>query len=65
MLKNNGVDIVIYEPTLKDESFDGNKVIENFEEFKKVSDVIIANRFETGLEDVKDKLYTRDIYFRD
>ena len=65
MLKNNGVDIVIYEPTLKEETFDGDKVIKDFEEFKKHSDVIIANRFEAGLEDVKDKLYTRDIYFRD
>ncbi|MCR5737211.1 MAG: nucleotide sugar dehydrogenase [Eubacterium sp.] len=65
MLKNNGVDIVIYEPTLKEETFDGDKVIKDFEEFKKNSDVIIANRFEAGLEDVKEKLYTRDIYFRD
>ena len=65
MLKNNGVEIVIYEPTLKDEVFDGNKVVKDFEKFKAEADVIIANRFEEGLEDVKEKLYTRDIYFRD
>ncbi|MCR5704143.1 MAG: nucleotide sugar dehydrogenase [Eubacterium sp.] len=65
MLEQNGVQIVIYEPTLKEEAFDGHQVIKDFDEFKKESDVIIANRFESGLEDVKGKLYTRDIYFRD
>ena len=65
MLKNNGVEILIYEPTLKEDTFDGNKVVKDFDEFKSNSDVIIANRFEAALEDAKEKLYTRDIYFRD
>lgn len=65
MLKSAGVEILIYEPTLKDDIFEGNKVVKDFEEFKSKSDVIIANRFEEVLEDAKEKLYTRDIYFRD
>lgn len=64
-LKNKDVEIAIYEPTLKSEEFEGYKVVSDFDEFKQHSDVIIANRFEEALEDVKDKLYTRDIYFRD
>lgn len=65
MLRNKGVEVVIYEPTLKADEFDGNRVIKDFATFKNEADVIIANRFENALEDVKDKLYTRDIYFRD
>lgn len=64
-LKSKGVEIFIYEPTLKDDEFAGLEVVKDIDEFKKMSDVIIANRFEADLEDVKDKLYTRDIYFRD
>lgn len=64
-LKEEDVEIIIYEPTLKDSSFNGCKVINNFEEFAEKSDVILANRFEDTLKDVKEKVYTRDLYSRD
>ena len=64
-LKAEGVELVIYEPTLKEETFFKNKVIQDFDEFKKMSDVIVANRMSEELEDVKDKVYTRDVYSRD
>ncbi|WP_213818715.1 nucleotide sugar dehydrogenase [Garciella nitratireducens] len=64
-LKNKGVEVVIYEPVLKEEFFDEFKVIRDLEEFKKVSDVIVANRMAKELENVEDKVYTRDIYNRD
>ena len=64
-LKLEGVDVRIYEPTLKAEQFNNCKVINNFEEFSKKSDVILANRLEEELKVVKDKVYTRDLYSRD
>ena len=64
-LKLEGVDVIIYEPTLKAEQFNNCKVINNFEEFSKKSDVILANRLEEELKAVKDKVYTRDLYSRD
>lgn len=64
-LHAKGVNIVIYEPTLKDDEFFNCKVIKDFNDFKKMSKVIIANRYDTSLENVKDKVYTRDLLRRD
>ncbi len=61
-LKAKGIEVVIYEPVLKEETFFRSKVIKDFARFKNISDVIIANRYTQELEDVKEKIYTRDIF---
>ena len=64
-LENKGITIVIYEPTLDEEEFFGHKVIKDLDEFKKMSAVIVVNRMEEAIQDVEDKVYTRDIFARD
>ncbi|WP_407856508.1 nucleotide sugar dehydrogenase [Enterococcus hailinensis] len=64
-LKAKGIEVVVFEPTLDDEEFFHSRVIKDFEEFKLVSDVIITNRFEPELQEVEEKVYTRDIFRRD
>lgn len=64
-IKAKGIEVVIYEPTYKQEDFFNSKVIRDFEEFKQMSDVIIANRMTDDLLSVKEKVYTRDLYSKD
>ncbi len=61
-IKAKGIEVVVYEPSLNEETFFNSKVIKDFEEFKDISDIIVSNRFEGILEDVKEKVYTRDIF---
>lgn len=64
-IKAKGIEVVIYEPALEEESFFNSKVIKDLNQFKKQSDVIVANRVEDELSDVKEKIYTRDIFNSD
>lgn len=64
-IQAEGVNLVIYEPTLKEDTFLGNKVMSDLEQFKQSCDVIIANRFAPDLEDVREKVYTRDLFHKD
>ena len=64
-LKDEGVEVIIYEPTLKDKEFNACKIVNDFKNFANKSDVILANRMEEELKSVKDKVYTRDLYSRD
>lgn len=64
-IKAKGIEVIVFEPTMKEDEFFHSKVVKDFDEFKERVDVIVANRMDDRLEEVKDKVYTRDIYSRD
>jgi len=64
-IKAKGIEVVIYEPTIQEDDFYGSRIIHDLNEFKRVSDIIIANRYNNEIADVIEKVYTRDLYFRD
>lgn len=64
-IKAKGIEVVVYEPTLKEDNFFNSKVIKDLDEFKKASEIIIVNRVNEELNDVKEKIYTRDLFARD
>ncbi|MFS0661279.1 nucleotide sugar dehydrogenase [Niallia alba] len=64
-IKAKGIEVVVYEPALQEDTFYNSRVINDFDQFKEISDVIVANRLSSDLEDVKEKVYTRDLFSRD
>jgi len=61
-IKARGVEVVVYEPTLESASFYNSRVLTDLTEFKKLSDIIIANRLSKSIQDVREKTYTRDLF---
>mgnify|MGYP004704145489 CR=1 FL=1 len=64
-IKAKGIEVVVFEPALQEDDFYNSRVIKDFDEFKKISDVIVANRLSDEIKDVVDKVYTRDLFSRD
>ena len=65
MIKKQGIEIIIYEPTLNQDSYEDMKLVNDLEAFKTQSDIILANRYTHEIDEVIEKVYTRDLYFRD
>jgi UDPglucose 6-dehydrogenase len=64
-IKVKGIEVVVYEPTMKEDKFFNSRVIRNLKDFKEISDIIHANHYNADIGDIVDKVYTRDLYFRD
>jgi len=64
-IKAKGIEVIVYEPSMEESLFYNSRVINDLDEFKKLCDIIIANRYNEDIEDVLEKVYTRDLYFRD